>query len=90
MCRFCYRLFISVLPIVIPLTGLTPPHFCAYTKPEPGFPTWFFCVFIHLRREVIVHFVDIGVIVDHHCLNFFINIFLISNSLNTEYIGFYF
>jgi hypothetical protein len=25
---------------VIPLPGLTPPHFCAYTKPEPGFPTW--------------------------------------------------
>jgi hypothetical protein len=28
-----------------------------------------FVMFSDLRREVIVEFVDIGGIVDHHCLN---------------------
>jgi len=28
------------------------------------------CVFSELRSEVIVCFVDIGRIIDHHCLNF--------------------
>jgi len=25
--------------IGIPLNGVTPPHFCAFSKPGPGFPT---------------------------------------------------
>ena len=33
---------------------------------------WSFCVqWVQLRREVIVRFVDIGGIVDHHRLTFF-------------------
>jgi hypothetical protein len=32
---------------------------------------WSFCVFNGLRLVVIVRFVDIGGIVDHHCLNSF-------------------
>ena len=30
-------------------------------------------VFNDLRRDVVVCFVDIGVIVDHHCITFFSN-----------------
>jgi hypothetical protein len=29
-----------------------------------------FSMFNELRQELIVHFVDIGGIVDHHCLSF--------------------
>ena len=47
-------------------------------KPGPGFSmsyvVVFFCVcvcvFSEFRWEVIVHFVDFGGIVDHHCINF--------------------
>ena len=46
---------------------------------RPGFPTSYvmaFFVFCELRLELIVYFVDIGGIVDHHCLSFlFINPF---------------
>jgi hypothetical protein len=35
-------------------------------------------VFSELRSEVIVHFVDVGGIVDHHCLNF---LFIIGDSI---------
>ena len=65
--------------VVILLTGLTPPHFCACPKPGHGFPTSYVVVFVVfsnfrweviVRREVIVRFVDIGGIDDHHCLNF--------------------
>ena len=40
---------------------------------EPEFPTSYVVVFFmfnELRWDVIVHFVDIGGIVHHHCLNF--------------------
>jgi hypothetical protein len=30
---------------------------------------WYCFVFSELRRELVVHFVDIGGIVDNHCLN---------------------
>jgi hypothetical protein len=44
---------------------------------RPGFPTLYvvvFFMFTDLRSEVIVYFVDIGGIDDHHCLRFhFIN-----------------
>jgi hypothetical protein len=32
--------------------------------------SWFFFMFIELRREMIACFVDIGGIVDHNYLNF--------------------
>ena len=60
--------------IEIPLTGLTLPRFYAGPKPGPGFPTSYVVVFFvymfnELRWEVIVWFVDISEIVNHHCLN---------------------
>ena len=77
------HLFIYILPLEIqfqdrrvgiPLTSINPLHFCACTKPGPRFPKSYvvaFCVqWVQLRWEVIVHFVDIGGIDDHHCLNF--------------------
>ena len=57
----------------VPLTDLTPPPFCACPKSGPGFTTSYvmvFFVFSELRWEVILHFVDIVGIVNHHCLNF--------------------
>ena len=45
----------------------------------PGFSTLYVVVVLvcnDLRREVIVRFVDIGGIVDHHCLNFVFITFL--------------
>jgi hypothetical protein len=32
--------------VEIPLTGLTPPQFCAFSKPKPGFPISYVVVFI--------------------------------------------
>jgi hypothetical protein len=57
----------------VPITGLTLPQFCVC--PKPGFLTSYnklstFIMFNGLRREVVFCFVDIGGIVDHHCLNF--------------------
>jgi hypothetical protein len=46
---------------------------CVFPKSRPGSPTSYvvvFFVFRQLRWEVIVRFVDIGEIVDHHSLNF--------------------
>ena len=55
--------------VEFPLTGSTPPHFCACPRPGPGASyVMVFFMFICLRWEVIVGFVDIGGIVDHHCL----------------------
>ena len=56
----------------IALNGLTLPHFCACPKPGPWFPTSYvvFFVFSEWRWEVNVCFLDIGWIVDHHCLYF--------------------
>jgi hypothetical protein len=57
----------------IPSFGLTLPLFCACPKSGHGFATSYVMVvlvFSELRGEVIVRFVDIGGIVDHHCLNF--------------------
>ena len=56
-----------------PLIDLTPPHCCACPKPGHGFLTPYvvvFLIFNALRAEVVVRFVDIGRIVDHHFLNF--------------------
>ena len=60
-----------------PINRFNPTFFSACHKPGPDFPTSYVVVFFmicELRREVVVHFVDIGGIVDHRCLNFlFIN-----------------
>jgi hypothetical protein len=48
----------------------------------------FFCV--QLRREVVVHFVDIGGIVDNLCINFFfINVNRVLMALNLKYSTFF-
>jgi hypothetical protein len=56
------------------LTDLILQHFCACLKPGPGFLMPYIVVFVmfnYLRWDTeIVHFVDIGGFVDHHCLNF--------------------
>jgi hypothetical protein len=56
----------------VPLPGLPPPHLYACPNPRPGFSTSLnvevILVFSELRRAVIVRFVYIGRIVDHHCL----------------------
>jgi hypothetical protein len=45
--------------------------------------SWSFIVFSELMGEAIVRFVDIGGIVDYHCLNFlFKNMITIKISLN--------
>ena len=44
--------------------ALTPPHLCAWTKPEPGFQSAKCRGLFDLRLEVEVRFVDIGGIVD--------------------------
>jgi hypothetical protein len=52
---FFYRLFICIAdgdPVIkrgeveVPLTGLTPPHFCARSTPGPEFPTSYVVVFL--------------------------------------------
>ena len=53
-------------------TKLIQPYVGANLEPGLGFSTSnvvVFCMFIDLRSEVIVRFVEIGEIVDHHCLN---------------------
>jgi hypothetical protein len=59
----------------IPLTGLTPPYFCACPKSGPELPMSIcralFCVqWVQLRRQVIVRFPFIGGIDEHHCWDF--------------------
>ena len=56
-----------------PCTSLTLPYLCACPKPGPGFPPSYVMVFLmfnDLKSEVIVCFVDVGKIVDLHCLKF--------------------
>ena len=50
----------------IQLTGLTQPYFRACPNPGPGFPSSYVLVFLMFNY---ICFVDIGGIVDHHCLN---------------------
>ena len=62
--------------IGITLTNLTPPHCCACSKLVTGYPmSYVFFVFSELMWEMVVRFVDIGGIVDHHSSNvLFINL----------------
>jgi hypothetical protein len=55
------------------LTGLTLSHFCACTWISNVICRCAFFVFRQFRWEVAVRFVDIGVNVDHHCLNYLFN-----------------
>jgi len=57
----------------IPLIGLALPYVCACPNARLGFLTSYVMVFVmfnELRLEVIVHFIDIGGLVDNYCLNF--------------------
>ena len=72
-----------------PLTGLTLPHFFSSPKPGSEFPRpyamFFFSSLNGLRSEVIVRFVDIGGIVDHHCLNVLFITCLYQSNVNMLY-----
>jgi hypothetical protein len=47
--------------------------FVPISKPRPGFPTPYVVIFLTVQLfEVVVRFVDIGGIVDHLSLNFFL------------------
>jgi hypothetical protein len=85
------RMFVSVsgcgllscMFVSVPCLGLTQLYVCVCIMPRPGFPTLYvvvFFMFTDLRSEVIVYFVDIGGIVDHHCLRF-----LFINKVKTNY-----
>ena len=66
---------------------LTPPHFRTCLKPGLQLHMlWCFFMFNDLRWEVIVHFVDIGGIVDHDFLNF---LFIITLNNLTYFIIFH-
>ena len=58
--------------IEIPITCLTPPHFCACPKVGPCYPSIYAEILLFmlndLRREIVVSFVDIGGIVEHYGL----------------------
>ena len=54
-------------------SGLTPLHIYACPKTEPGYPmlnVMVFSIIMELRREVIVHFLDLGGIVSLIKLSF--------------------
>ena len=72
----------------IPLTALTLPHFGACLSDV--ICRGIFCVqWVQLRWEVVVRFVDIGEIVDHHCLYFLFIIYVFALNL-LQFISFYF
>ena len=96
LCRFFYRLLMYVLEIQLhvlrrkgcaSINQSNPAIFYTCPKPGPGFPSPYVVVFlcvqwVQLRWEVIVHFIDIGGIDDHHCLKI---LFIINKSdLNTH------
>jgi hypothetical protein len=53
---------------------VNPSHKCVpISKPRPGFPTSYVVIFLTVQLfEVVIRFVDIGGIVDHLSLNFFL------------------
>jgi hypothetical protein len=83
ICGGFYRLFLCIVvgDPVIKMEGLGSHQrvlhrhiFVSDPRQDLDFPTsyvvvFFFLMFKELRWEVIVRFVDIGEIVDHHCLN---------------------
>ena len=78
ICISCEDPIIKMGRFVILIPSLIPPHFCACPKQGSGFSTshvMVFFMFNDLRWEVIVRFIDIGGIVDYHCLDFLIIIY---------------
>jgi hypothetical protein len=79
-CKFFLLYLLCLLFFVIFKTylfGSTLSHFCACSKPGPGFSMSYvmvFFVFSEWRWEVIVRFVDIYGIVYHHSLNILFSI----------------
>ena len=58
---------------MIPIIGITPPHLCIFPNPRPVFQKPYVMVFYmnnDLMREVVARFVESGVIVYNHCLDF--------------------
>jgi hypothetical protein len=61
-----------------PINRFNPPQLCTCPKPGPGFQTSYVILVFCVRDDC---FVNIGRIVDHHCLNFpFINVFRLAKS----------
>jgi len=56
--------------------SLTPPHINVWPKPGTGFSAPHMGIFVlnGFRWKVVVRFVDLDVIVDHHCLSFHLKI----------------
>ena len=68
----------------LPFTGLAPPHIHVYLHTGPKLSMSYvilFFMFSNMRWEMIVSFVDIWGIVDHHCLLF---LFIILTSIETH------
>ena len=95
--NMCMQVFIYCVLIYIyiglrgrvgmPLSGLNPSCYCSCRKPGSGFTTSYLVVFFMLRKlkwDVIGRFVDIGGIVDLHCLIF---LFIIENVLYCAIFG---
>ena len=75
--NFCYRLFVCITVgdsiikmdmVHISLTSLNPSHF--YACPKPWLVVFLVCSVSSFKMDGIVRCVDIGGIVDHHCLKF--------------------
>ena len=50
-----------------PFTGLTPQHCCVCPTPRHGFSIPYIMV-DYLKLDVVVRFINISGIIDHHCL----------------------
>ena len=69
VCFKGYKKIHKKVRVSILLTDLTPPHFVPVPSHDLDFHTsW--SLWCSMMREVVVCFVDIGGIIDHHCLNF--------------------
>ena len=53
-----------------PINWFNPTTFLCLSQDFQHHKSWYFFVFSDLRQEVVVRFVDIGGIVDHHRLHF--------------------
>ena len=61
----------------ISLIVLILPHCCVCPKARPGFPTSYVMIWVMMRGDCSKR-IDIGGIVDHHCLNFLFIYFCIT------------
>ena len=67
ICIAFWRFSYQEMRVVITLTGLTPPNFVTVPSQEPVVPP---PPLSFVQWDVVVCFVDISGIVDHHCLHF--------------------